>query len=149
MPYDQYEWQRWLETLNAQDWLQKRYPAPQTPQFPEFQGISGEQESQLLNLMRRETNRGTNSTLRDIRTNAASRGAFRSGQLQNLEAGAMKAGNQQYSDMLLKYVTGKANAMQGWNQAKAQYDLNAWAPLYQTWQSSMAGAGDIFGRIVR
>ena len=135
--------------LKAMEDLGMRYPQPVSPQFQAPQGLTPEQEAIILGTMKREIGEQTGENLRAVRTSAAQRGVFRSGQLPALEGEVRKAGTNALQRALSSYLSQKSNMMYGANMAENQFNMNKWLPLFQAWQRNQAGLGNTFGKMVR
>ena len=135
--------------LRGYDELQGRYPAPGAPNFPDYQGLSPEEEQAILDAMRKYIQGNTNQNLRDVRQNAASRGFFRSGQLPAMEARTRRAGTEAYGNSLANYYTGKAGRLQNWNQSRANFNLSKWQTQQRGYNEGQRGLGSIYNRFFR
>lgn len=142
-------WNDFMEFLRGFEQLQGRYPAPGAPQFPEYQGLKPEEESGILESIKRYVGDQTRENLGDVRQDAASRGAYRSGQLPALEQKTREAGTRSYSDALARYFTGKAGRLQSWNQQRTGFDMDRWKTQFGSYQQGMQGLGSTYGKFFR
>ena len=135
--------------LKAMEDVGGRYPAPASPQFQAPQGLTPEQEATILGQMSKGINQQTGQNLQAVRTSAAQRGAYRSGQLPALENEVRTAGTNAYQNALSSYYGNKSNQMFSANQAQNSFNMSKWLPLFQSWQQNQAGLGNSFGKMVR
>ncbi len=142
-------WNQFMEFLKAMEFLNGKYPAPQVPGFQAPQGLTPGQEGTILNSMSSGINKQVGQNLNAVRVNAAQRGAYRSGQLPQLETSVRNAGTDALQNGLSSYYGQKSNQMYGANMAQNSFNSNIWQQLFQSWQQSQAGMGQLFGSKVR
>lgn len=135
--------------MRARDYIGGQFDEPRYPGFPQYQGLSGREESGILDAIRRRISETTNKNLRATRNSAASRGAYRSGQLPQLEAGVYRSGQDAEANALAQYYASKAGRLQSWNQQRAASMLDQYRSQRGEYRSDIAGAGQIFGQYYR